>query len=74
MNGEELRAITAQGPAVILVDRESMLRLLDENAEHVTRNESLERKNRVLAAFSVGAVSLWLWYVIHGLAQWAGVI
>lgn len=72
MNAEELRAMTAQGPTTVLVDRRDMLRMIDDNADMVARNDVLERRNRALCIFSIGATSLWLWHVIVGLAQWLG--
>lgn len=66
MTAEELRAITAQGPAVVMCSREDMLKLLDENAKlrdvlhrislasqnSSTTKESLGREAREAIAFT----------------------
>ncbi len=70
MTAAELRAMTAQGPATILVSREDMLRLLDER-EHFAR---IDHDNKRMAIFAIGSASLWMWMAIYSLLQWFGVL
>lgn len=62
MDAAEFRAMTAQGPAVVMADRDSMLRLLDSVEDLQGRNAFLERQARVacfVAVFSSGWL-LWM--------------
>lgn len=49
MTAEELRAITAAGPAVVMISREDMLKLLDDA-------EKLRRQNAALRLLIGGAL------------------
>lgn len=69
MTADELRAMTSQGPAVIMVERNDMLKLLDENE----RCRRQQRGTYWLGISVVGAISLWLWQAIYSLLQWFGV-
>ncbi len=50
MNREELRAITAAGPHVIMADRESMLNMMDSLASAEAEVTSLKRERAILRA------------------------
>ena len=56
MTAAELRAITAQGPAVVMCSREDMLKLLDENArlQGVLHRISLGSQNSGTTKESLG--------------------
>lgn len=68
MNGEELRAITAAGPHVVMADRESMLNLLDNLAEAEKEVTSLAKQRRLLVIFILlyAPVVLTTFYLLLG--------
>jgi hypothetical protein len=67
MDREELRAITAAGPSVIMADRKSLLGLLDALAAREEELAMLKRQNRVLGISLAFATGMWLWFLIYKL-------
>jgi hypothetical protein len=50
MTSDELRALTAQGPAIVMVSRDDMLKLLDElEAERALRIQLERQRNEANA-------------------------
>lgn len=68
MTADELRAMTAQGPAVIMVQRKDMLKLLDERELLA----AVERDNKRLAFVAILFMSLFLWSACFIIGTWIG--
>jgi hypothetical protein len=69
MDREELRAITAQGPSVILADRESLLRLMDALSEAEKEIARLRRRLTWSRLFAAGAAGLWVGLLIVNIGR-----
>ncbi len=69
MDREELRAITAQGPSVILAERESLLRLMDALSEAEKEIIRLRRWLTWSQIFAAGAAGLWVGLLIVNIGR-----
>jgi hypothetical protein len=74
MTTEELRAMTAQGPVVVQVERLHLLRLIDDREEAIAEANAERRRANGLAIILIGALSILTWQIVFFLLEMAGVV
>lgn len=62
MNTEEFRAMVAQGPMVVMADRASLLRLMDEREDAIAETTALRRELKITGILAVVLLAAWMWY------------